>query len=224
MSLKSFIENNREKIKNIINTNVDNQSYRLAVIGRSGSGKSYWVRNFLSIETKHKNVAVFVITPPHNKEFYSKITNNIFTEVSINSVLYSIEIVLKFAEQFKNSFRTILIFDDIISEKIVNDDAFKQLFATARHYNVNIIFIIQAYTRVITPFMKDQLTHYLLFALNNPRVERQIIYDLIAPMCGDISKSEKQLMDDAIKIYNDNIINKKYGNILIDYNNHELLM
>lgn len=224
MTLREFINKNREKIKNIINTNVNNQSYRLTVIGRSGSGKSYWINNFLQIESSTERTYIFVITPIHNKDFYSKISKYVLTEMDTESILNNIKKILKFAEMYKNVSRFILLFDDIISEKLVNDDEFKNLFATARHYNINIIFIIQAYTRVLSPFMKDQLTHYLLFGLGNPRAERQIIYDLIVPILGNIKISEKKSIEDSTNLYDKYITQIKYGNILIDNTNHKIIL
>lgn len=224
MSLKEFINENKEKIKNIINTNTDKQTYRMIVLGRSGSGKSHWVKNFLEIENKKKDTVIFILTPLHNKEYYQSTTKHIMTEINNDSILFNIDTILKFAEKYHTVFRIIMLFDDVINEKLVNDIAFMNLFGRARHYNVNIIFIIQGYTRVVTPFMKNQATHYLLFSLNNPQTERQIIYDLIVPFCGDLENSEKDLFKKAVQIYKDNVISKKYGNILIDYNNQEILM
>lgn len=224
MSLKEFISSNKEKIKNIINTNTNKQTYRMIVLGRSGSGKSYWVKNFLEIENKKKDTVIFVLTPQHNKEYYQSISKHVMTEISNDSILFNIETILKFAEKYHSVFRIIILFDDVINEKLVNDTAFMNLFGRARHYNVNIIFIIQGYTRVVTPFMKNQATHYLLFSLNNPQTERQIIYDLIIPFCGDLEKSEKELFKEAVSIYKENVIGKKYGNILIDYNDQKILL
>lgn len=225
MELKRFIQDNKDKIKDISNTYdpESNQTYRLIVMGRSGSGKSYWVKHFLEIEMKSKACVTFVLTPIHNKHYYDA-RCKVFSDISNETILFNIETILSFAEKYPKIFKIIIIFDDIINEKLVNDSGFMNLFGRARHFNINIIFIIQSYTRVLSPFMKNQATHYLLFGLNNPRMERLLVSDFIEPLMSDIKTNDKEAHEKAINMYKDNIVDKKYGNILINYNEKKIML
>lgn len=227
MSIKKFISENHDKVLNIMNSNKNDQTYRLLILGRSGSGKSYWAYNFLKLEklrkVDNKQTVIFCFTPEHNNEFYEDVAHTIYNELDEETIKKHLSHIIEFTQKYKKTYRIIILFDDIINEKLVNSTEIMNLFARARHYGINLIFLIQSYTRVVTPFMRNNITHYLLFALNDAQQEKKITRELILPISGDIDKSEKDNTFKAICIYKKDVLNVKYGNILIDYNKQEII-
>jgi len=227
MSIKKFISENHDKVLNIMNSNKNDQTYRLLILGRSGSGKSYWAYNFLKLEklrkVDNKQTVIFCFTPEHNNEFYEDVAHTIYNELDEETIKKNLSHIIEFTQKYKKTYRIIILFDDIINEKLVNSTEIMNLFARARHYGINLIFLIQSYTRVVTPFMRNNITHYLLFALNDAQQEKKITRELILPISGDIDKSEKDNTFKAICIYKKDVLNVKYGNILIDYNKQEII-
>lgn len=211
---------NESKIDNIIKK-VDNQTYRLTVIGSSGSGKSTFVYKLLETErkTKYSKMTIIVVfTPIFNAEKYRPYANIIHTGTSNLELTENLIKLLEIAgnKEMKEKYRFIVVFDDVISEKFIQTDLFREFFVTARHYDMNIIFVIQAYHVLISSLIKDNTTHYLIFKMNSVRTQKELIRELIANTIGDVEKTEKENTSKATELYKTYVLKRKYGNILIN--------
>lgn len=120
----------------------------------------------------------------------------------------------------------LLIFDDIIDEKLVRSDDFRKLFGTLRNVHISTIFIIQSTSTVITPFMKNNTNIFVLCKMTHSR-DKSEIFKIFEPALDEFLREnmesgydERNLRKYMEKVYKDCISSKKYGKLITDVDNN----
>lgn len=150
--------------------------FNLIVNGISNSGKTFWVRNFLTLhnvlcDTQSPNIILFykMIQPIYNEMLKEKI---IHRAIDVSSEFPTLIEISNMIKPYQNKGGSIMIFDDVISD--VSKD-FEQLFCNISHHlNCSIIFITQNLFYQNNSYRTMSLnTHYMVL-MRNPRDTQQI--------------------------------------------------
>lgn len=200
-----------------------NDTYRVAVLGSSGTGKTHKVSALINdhIAAASATQPVFVFT------FYKSMypdpypTSRLYLDPTPESITSAIDTVNQtLAASKKTTPQFIFIFDDVVDEKLSKSTQMTNLFLTSRKARINIFFVIQTYTVFLTPHMKNNLTHYILFPIFEINHQKRIIHEVIAPVYlqkyrKDLDIADKKSKDSAKKLYS-KLFNSKYSSIGID--------
>lgn len=177
----------------------DSQTIRVAVCGRSGSGKSFYVFNNSNIFDNFNVIVLFSKTITNSQiRDYAKIENTMYQRWIVKQsfdpqVIESLKLKNKQREkQHKKLFHFCVIFDDF-GGTTRNDDEIEQLFYLGRHHNISVVCLIQ-YLRFLTPRVHSQLTHLIIFKLGErswKALEDEILGEMDEDTIADIPKIKK---------------------------------
>jgi GTPase SAR1 family protein len=212
---------NLKKYNNIIESNKNCQTFRAVVLGMSGSGKSTFLKGLLNLLFKDKKSIIICFTMPFNYLFYAGCCNIVYTNTNKDFILDKLDALLN--DETIKKYKTYIIFDDVIDSALVDSDIFKRFVMTSRHQNINLIMLIQTYYEYLNRVLKENVTHYILFKMNENRIIRAICRDIIANIY-DIEDNEDDNFKKALKLYKDEIINKQFNNILVDMVNQKIII
>lgn len=208
--------------------NVDD-TYRVCVLGSSGTGKTVKVGGIISEHIKWSSGKnpVFIFT------FYKGIyddpypSSRLWKDPNENSIKEAMELVKKsegITGVCKPQF--VFIFDDVVDERLSKSAAMADLFLTSRKSRINIVFVIQTFTVFLTPHMKNNLTHYVLFPLFEMNHQKRIVNEIIAPCYmgryrGSVEDATKKAKMMADRLYG-RLFANKYSHIIVDVRNRQI--
>lgn len=213
----------------------------MCVVGETGSGKTYWLKQYLienSIpkikinSTKHAKInSIYVITPEHNVKFYTdpfdppvkaKYFNHYKDRLNllvVNSTNEIIDTLTMLDENFKSNIpdtglRVVVLDDSINSEKFTSKDIVYKCLFSIRHLKVKVIFVIQYARKLLSPAIRNNFSEWYL-GKNGDKYMLKTSTDLIEMnLPTAIPKGKRHNM--AVKLIEEAIDNKKYGFIHID--------
>jgi hypothetical protein len=211
---------------------MDSKFFRCIIFGSSGSGKTYLVLNRILPMLKNSYDNVIVFTRSHNNKQYRKAIKKIFGDYPtiINSNfkgnLKKIRVKQERNEDKELSkkedhpvYRSNLLFiwDDILDESLFKDQDFMDQFTNMRHLQCSTIVLSQVSNKVINTQMKANTNYFIFFKLNN-KIQRRMALNMIEEVV-DWKFGSKDPAEDSKKIWNKNVIDKKYGYIVITDDN-----
>lgn len=142
----------------LLKTNI---SERIAIIGSSMSGKTY----YMCTEILPCFQYIHYFGPEHNLPVLLECMNK-RALIKRYSNAYGVMDILKTVEEEHTKGNQlppqVIIFDDFIDTQFIKTDICKKLFAMGRHYNLSIVMIAHTPNLVITPYIKAQLTAIVL--------------------------------------------------------------
>lgn len=154
-------------------------SFNCLVSGMSGSGKTTWVKNLLTLKTK-----LFTEVPAHVFLFYRKM-QDIYIEmeetglinelINVSEHFPSLDEISEMVHKYKDIGGSLLIFDDTMTDlKDVKQD-FEQLFCNLSHHeNASIIFLTQNLFYQDKTFRTMSLNSHYLVLMKNDRDKQQV--------------------------------------------------
>jgi hypothetical protein len=139
------------------------------IIGKSGSGKTSLLINFLNDNKIYKRVfdKIILCIPEHS---YNNMKNNIFEGLPKNQVKHELDFdelseqILSYAEDDK---QTLLIIDDFMAYLKVQRHLiqFNNLIQNRRHYRLSIFLLVQVYN-AIPAMIRKSINSIFLFKCN----------------------------------------------------------
>jgi len=128
---------------------VEGKHFSMLVFASRASGKSYLIKYLLKykLRDKYDEFVVFTQSMDEMEEYTSVLKSgrfyNEYKHEIIDEIRRSNKILIDQKRQPKN---TLVVFDDMISNKQKYDDSLLQLFANGRHDGISIIFSSQSHT------------------------------------------------------------------------------
>lgn len=144
---------------------------KFCVIGASQSGKTYFVTNTLLPTINYDSIVL--CGADHNlivyQETSKKLDHAAHRRRKVVYFGYYAEDVLTRLTKLNANLRgaakkkeTLVIFDDFIDPKAIRSQAFLDFIATCRHSRITVIFICHSIDIVVSPFMKTNMTHFVI--------------------------------------------------------------
>lgn len=151
--------------------------FHIAIVGRSGCGKTKFLLQLLQTEFYKKFNSIFLICPTFmkNQSYDSYYSDDKFYVLSepVDQLEYSICLA---REESSKYFRSLIIFDDVIGNKVLNSrtSSYVNLLIGGRHDGISTITLSQQLTSISKP-ARDQLTRIVSF-YNPDGDDRKIMF------------------------------------------------
>jgi hypothetical protein len=133
------------------------EPFAMVVIGARRSGKSYMIKHLYTHYLKNRYDITIVFTTVANKPFYDEFIRSkasdgtVFVGPPSSDFIDVIdEIQSKFVGMGKKKMKYLVIFDDLISQSVKQDESMSEIFTRGRHSNISMIFASQAVSRLHT--------------------------------------------------------------------------
>ena len=157
-------------------------SYRILIIGGSGSGKTNALLNLINNQPDIDKIYLYAKDPYEKKYQYlinkrEKVGLNHFNDPKA-FIEYSNDMqdVYKNIEDYNpiKKRKVLIIFDDMIADMINNklNPIVTELFIRGRKLNISVVFITQSYFKV--PKVRLNSTHFFIMKIPNKRELQQI--------------------------------------------------
>lgn len=194
-----------------------NISERIAIIGSSMSGKTY----YLCTEVLPCFQYIHYFGPEHNLPVLQECANKRALINRYTNAL-SVQKIMDIAER-EHSLEhplppQVLIFDDFIDTQFIKTDICKRLFAMGRHYNLSIVIVAHTPNLVITPYIKAQLTAIVLCEYSPTEGFKDLIETYYKPMLmndlEEIDHSDREL-NKLVKKNLNAIFKYKYAKLIL---------
>jgi len=188
LSIKKIESKRKAKIPK--NNNADiipDHPFRLGIVGNSGSGKTNLIINmllerkfyagyfhmiFLFSSTYYSDDSWDAIKPAY-KGLEDELVFDEFDEVKLSEIFENQKNIVE-KKGVDKAPRVLMIFDDIITDKVVqNSPMLKILFTRGRHNSISIIASVQKYVLLPT-IWRQNLTHFITFRPNNGQEAKAI--------------------------------------------------
>jgi vacuolar-type H+-ATPase subunit F/Vma7 len=204
--------------------------FRINIFGKTGSGKTYCLLNFIIPKLKDKYNEIVVFTKSHNNTQYNRKIKEIF-KIAPYIINKNFKVVLNKIKDIQEKNITgededghpiygtniLLIWDDILDETLFKDQDFLDQFTNMRHLQCSIIVISQMANKTINTQMKANTSMFIYFKLTNEIQRREALNMLKESimMSSDKVLGEKEAKNKAQKLWNKCVQKKKYGFIII---------
>lgn len=231
---------------------IPKDSFRMMIYGASNTGKTYFLKNFLLPVLKKKFDKVYIFTVKHNVEPYKRRLESLgFVDTESYTIFDDpnpmfIRMALTALNELKNklykldeydsddnpiySQEWLYIFDDILNKKLTESPEFLDIFISGRHSYTSVIMISQVTTDIVTPKIKGNLTHKIIFPTDN-KFQKLEYLNLIGSAIESAyddqgqSLSESEIREKANTFYIRGVKGEKnkYRYIIIDGKNKMML-
>lgn len=134
---------------------------RMIIAGSSGSGKTNALLSLIESENglKFENLYLYCKTLDQDKYNYlSRILQSI-DDIGFYAFSSS-ENVLDPSEMKKNS---LIVFDDVINDRGINKTVVRNIFTLGRHRSLDVVYIVQSYTKLNKHLIRDNCNFIILF-------------------------------------------------------------
>ena len=205
LKILRVIENDKRKpLGDDIPEPLPQKSFRMGLIGYSGSGKTVVLNNLLLRFLKDKFDAIYIISPTICNDDSTRFLldyagkDNCYETYDDRIITHIID-VQKMADEFGEMGHVCLVIDDFITEVPQNAKIWG-LFTKARHYNISIIIASQMW-RKIPALARTQLTHIGYFRTANELELQKFIEEVVSNFTGSIDKSLELYMKATAQPY-----------------------
>lgn len=182
----------KKYLNNAENPNYDLHNFelpfRMVVVAPSGSGKTNFLLNLLSLFCKGKGtfLTINIITANKNEPLYEYIENE-HKAIQIKEGIINTPGL----DDFDKKYNHLVVWDDLVLTK--NQNVIEQYFLRARKQNVSVIYLSQSYYD-IPKFIRKNSNYLVLLNLNGSKREQTAILNEWAT---DLDK------ETLTRIYND---------------------
>lgn len=212
--------------------------FRMLVMGKSNSGKTYFLLNELLPILVKKYTMFYVFTVEYNIGVFKKVLTKLgvdpvrqkLIKVPDTSMIpYAVQAIETAIIEDKTgededghtTFRdhSLLIFDDLLDDNVMQSTVFRNLFTRSRHMQMSVIMISQISTRAVTPAMKANTTYNVIFKMpgTQSRYAIELISDSIekALLMKNKTGNDHAIRQMASKLYLENCENVEFGHLII---------
>lgn len=134
---------------------------RCIIAGPSGCGKTNVLTSL--IESKHglkfENIYLYSKTLEQEKYIYLCEMLRSIKEIGCYTFPAS-ENIIPVNEMKKNS---LVVFDDVINDQLINKTIVRDIFTLGRHRNLDVVYIVQTYTKLSKHLIRDNCNFVILF-------------------------------------------------------------
>jgi hypothetical protein len=227
--------NSEKKSTNDFIQTLMDKYFRLIILGKSQSGKSYFLKNRIikNVREYYDNLVIF--TDEMNKNSY-KVTYQPCTIITKKHD----EVLKKMTDKIKQSFvynenneklyskngdllrphNSLFVFDDIFSPKLIKSEIFIQLLCILRHLQISVIFITQHSEIILSRLIKSQSDAIVLMKTSDQFSRNRFIDIIQTALINEFD--DKKRKEKAMRIYNEYVLNKKYGKVIVDLNKNKI--
>jgi hypothetical protein len=201
---------------------------KYCVIGASQSGKTHYIINTLIPSLTHKPNRVILCGHDHNISKYRK---SLPTHVDMmyyghdpDDVIAKLTRLCKLLSAAKRRKETLVVFDDFVDNRAIKNRDFMDFIATCRHQNITIIYATHSVDTVLTPFMKLNMTHFIICQYAPSQNFRTFINTFLSPIIANEIAVDTQKMPSAEELRDevDEALNLafsgQYGKLIIAVN------
>jgi len=209
-----------------LSINLRDNFFNSIIYGKTKSGKTYFLLNIMYPMIRDLYDKVYIFSRASNYKTYKEaIPNCVFIDHDHGRAmkdLLNFQIYKNIDEEkskkdkhqtiYKDNF--LIIWDDILDEKLFKDDIFKSQFFNGRHYQISVILLTQVSNKIITTDIKGNTQVSIYFKIvdvNQLNSCRRRIEEALVNQGYDEKKSQAM----AVKIMREEVINKDYGMIAI---------
>jgi hypothetical protein len=207
--------------------------FRCCIFGASQSGKTYWLVNILIPDIINQYDEIFVFTRSHNNEQYKRVFKKYRKDVHIINRNFigaltkirklqdaNIKKVKKNGEPVYHA-NLLLIWDDVLDEKLFRDPSFLDQFTNLRHLQASTIVISQILNQAVTTQMKANTNIFVLFRMNHYRQRGEIVKLIEETIIKEYERAGRRFAPEKIKreaknLYNEFIVGQDYGYLVTD--------
>lgn len=204
--------------------------FNIMCVGMPGSGKTSFIKDIYIKYMRKMFDQVHVFAPTSDtKQLYEDMEPNmIFHEEEFDEKGKKVDIFDDLYLQLSTDVdeegkkiehgRSLIIIDDHYEKDINKNVGIHKLFTSGRHLGASIIFICQYYYVMTSEIMKNCTSIYVFF--QNGRKTKGQIVDIIADELYLMNPDEKKKFyeDTAEKMYNEEVMKKKYHGLIITKN------
>ena len=161
---------------------IPDHPYRILIIGRSGSGKTYTLLNLIKKQDYHDVIdKIYLYAKDLSEPKYECLIKkredagikNVNNPSGFIVCSNTMDDVYEDIDNYnpKRNKKVLLAFDDIIADIMTNikfQTIIKELFIRCRKSNISLVFITQSYFSVLKDVRLNS-THYLIMKINNKR-------------------------------------------------------
>lgn len=204
--------------------------FRMLIIGSTGCGKTFFLLMKLLPIILKNYTKVVIFTKSHNNRRYEKQIRKLSPDIKIKIVNsdYLEELEQLRLDQEENEVgennegdpiygdNILIIWDDVLNEKLFKEEKFLDQFTNMRHIQVSTIILSQITNKVVSRQIKANVEYFVLFKLNHwgqqeepLKLIQSCIYKKAPSMHKDKIKAK------AMSIYKKNIMDREYGHIII---------
>lgn len=203
--------------------------FKLIIIGQGLSGKTWYFRHRILPEIRDEYTQLIIFTNPSNSAFktifypctlimtdHLKRLKMILDRISETFVYDKKGNKLMNGDDYLRPENILMVFDDILSEKMITDEIFTNFICYGRHSGISMLFMVQYPKIILSPLMRSQNTHLGIFKMKDKIGMNAVIKMIEDSLITKNYESDKARLKAAQNIYIDCILKKKYGKVLID--------
>lgn len=147
---------------------------RCIIAGPSGCGKTNVLVSLIESEhgLKFENLYLYSRTLDQSKYTYLCEMLRPIKEIGCHTFSAS-ENVIEVNEMKKNS---LIVFDDVINDHEMNKTIVRDIFTLGRHRNLDVVYIVQSYTKLNKHLIRDNCNFVILFRQDEMNL-KHVFYD-----------------------------------------------
>ena len=162
---------------------IPDHSYRILIIGGSGSGKTNALLNLINNQPDIDKIYLYAMDPYEEKYQYlinkrEKVgLDNYDDSKAFMEYSNDMQVVHENIEDYnpRNNREVLIVFDDMIADMLNNkklNSILTELFIRGRNLNISIVFITQSYFKV-SKDVRLNSTHFFIMKIPNQRELKQ---------------------------------------------------
>lgn len=134
---------------------------RCIIAGPSGCGKTNVLLSLIESENglKFENIYIYCKTLDQDKYKYLDKVLSTIKDIGFYTFSSS-ENVLDSSQMKKNS---LVVFDDVINDSGINRDIVRNIFTLGRHRCIDVVYLVQSYTKLNKHLIRDNCNFIILF-------------------------------------------------------------
>ena len=143
-----------------------NLPFTMSINGFCGSGKSHMIRYLISCFKNEFDCVIIISNTANFTQDYEFLKELGIKHFIFNSLVFDEKVKMTMSIQKKNRLNNVLrkvliIFDDILGS-VKDNNVFKDLISTYRHYNISVIFSVQ-YISASASYLREISNYIIIF-------------------------------------------------------------